>query len=1281
MSAWKIRNLVLATAALCLTACGGGGGGSNPPPSNPTYTVSVSVSGLAGSVVLQNNGGNNLTVGANGNATFTTALATGSAYAVTVLTQPSGQTCTVTSGGGTIAAANVSISINCTNNPAAGPVAAFTAPANAAAFDAVPLDASTSTGSTLTYSWDFGDGRKAGGQRVSAVFATGGTKTVSLRVTDATGASHTTSRPITVAPPPSPTSVVSVQGTIKTIADVALEGVSVTTPDGTTATSDASGKVTINVGTNVARLLKLSKSGYADQFVQIELPSVTADLESTFDAVMRTRDAALTLADATAGGSVTGRDGATVTLGPGSLVDSTGAAVSGAVQIAITPIDVTLPGGGGFPGQFEGLTATGASTPIVSYGTTEYVLTRAGQPLQLAPGRTATIELPLYADTNLGGTAVVIGDRIPLWSLDETTGLWINEGDGEVVASAASPTGLAMRATVSHFSWWNIDIGFDPFGPQPDCVPDSSAGIPENLNNFANATICNMLAEMERGGESNAKVNAAALPIPPAFARRFDVPIGGLVTTAVPANADILLTASALNATWYGSLRVRGPIGLQQRVEIPMRPVAMAGDETITLPFDDVRAINAGQVGRFTFTGTAQRWAVINVSQAPGSVLNGTLELRQGATVLATAAYSAMPGSIGVQLPATGPYTLNISNAGTQAGSVRIRVELADASGTEAIALPFDGTRQMPSAVVSRFTFNATTPRWLSVIAQRSSSALNGTVRVLYGTTVLGTSNFGGSPATMNLALPANGAYTIEVIGVDGTPGAYRLQASLLGGVQDETITLPFDATRSLPAFTTWRGNVSVATTTGLALGLSTMSGQEVALRVRNGAGNIIASITRASNFTYPGAAVELLPGDYSIEASVVNGAAAELQVVGELTRWIDVAPTIEADSNLNVRSSGLVLDRNNQLVVLMERVSIVNGMQQTTVMLLRWNGTSWTDVAPALPVIANPCVSSIPAGVVAFDADNRPWIAYVERRANGSESDTRVRRFNGTAWVSVGGDALAYADGFSRGCDVAPVLRFDGNGAAAIAYRGYDGINTFVAVARFDGTNWNGYVSPTADRFNTIGGRHDFGFDGSGQPVLVSNQSTGGVTARRLSTAATPAWEGIGSASGVLPAVPDYWWPKLLFDAGGNPIVAGYSYVETSPGIFTMGAAVSRFNGTAWQSTGPYRVSSNSYINWSYSVLSGPAITRSGGDLVFVFRNEFPTGGSVLSQRNTASGWSAIGTGFGEIPQLYAHGTEFSYGQDFVLQTVGTDVYLLTLVRPGLGGTQSRLRLMRLIP
>jgi 4-hydroxy-2-oxoheptanedioate aldolase len=71
----------------------------------PTFAVNVAVTGLTGSgLVLRNNGGNNLAVAANGSFAFSTLLASGAAYNVTVFTQPStpSQTCTVTNPTGTI---------------------------------------------------------------------------------------------------------------------------------------------------------------------------------------------------------------------------------------------------------------------------------------------------------------------------------------------------------------------------------------------------------------------------------------------------------------------------------------------------------------------------------------------------------------------------------------------------------------------------------------------------------------------------------------------------------------------------------------------------------------------------------------------------------------------------------------------------------------------------------------------------------------------------------------------------------------------------------------------------------------------------------------------------------------------------------------------------------------------------------------------------------------------------------------------------------------------------
>ena len=72
------------------------------------------MSGLSGTVVLQDNGGDNLSLSANGAFTFATPLAGGAAYSVTVKTNPAGQACTVSNGSGTVGSANVTnVAVTC----------------------------------------------------------------------------------------------------------------------------------------------------------------------------------------------------------------------------------------------------------------------------------------------------------------------------------------------------------------------------------------------------------------------------------------------------------------------------------------------------------------------------------------------------------------------------------------------------------------------------------------------------------------------------------------------------------------------------------------------------------------------------------------------------------------------------------------------------------------------------------------------------------------------------------------------------------------------------------------------------------------------------------------------------------------------------------------------------------------------------------------------------------------------------------------------------------------
>jgi len=111
--------------AVFLSACGGqGNGGSNDSSGAPTlpYLLGGTLTGLRGSsgVVLQNNGGDDLTLSANGMFVFRTTVTPNSVYSVTVKSHPSypAQNCTVTHGAGTTASADISnVRVDCSDLP------------------------------------------------------------------------------------------------------------------------------------------------------------------------------------------------------------------------------------------------------------------------------------------------------------------------------------------------------------------------------------------------------------------------------------------------------------------------------------------------------------------------------------------------------------------------------------------------------------------------------------------------------------------------------------------------------------------------------------------------------------------------------------------------------------------------------------------------------------------------------------------------------------------------------------------------------------------------------------------------------------------------------------------------------------------------------------------------------------------------------------------------------------------------------------------------------------
>jgi hypothetical protein len=94
------------------------------------FSVGVTVNGFTGgTLVLQNNGGDNLNIPGNGFFTFSNLLPQGAPYFVTVSTQPAGQTCSVSNPDGFIDDVNITnivVTCNASTQTVGGNVAGFT---------------------------------------------------------------------------------------------------------------------------------------------------------------------------------------------------------------------------------------------------------------------------------------------------------------------------------------------------------------------------------------------------------------------------------------------------------------------------------------------------------------------------------------------------------------------------------------------------------------------------------------------------------------------------------------------------------------------------------------------------------------------------------------------------------------------------------------------------------------------------------------------------------------------------------------------------------------------------------------------------------------------------------------------------------------------------------------------------------------------------------------------------------------------------------------------------
>ena len=692
-----------------------------------------------------------------------------------------------------------------TNNP---PTISLTVPSNAQVGSALVLDGSASTdpdGDALTFDWNFGDGTRGGTNKLAHIFATAGTFSVTLTVTDSRGAVSTAQRSVVVQ-------AIAASAPVNTLAIVRdtagnpLSGVAVSVVGSSaTANTGADGRASVATAVGVPVTMAFSKSGYANQAKTVSLP---ASAESGYvEVTMLAREAALTLTNASTGGALTGKDGAKVTLPANALITSNGTVVSGAVQVNVTPVDVGA-NIKAFPGKFEGVKPDGEQGIILSYGTVEYALSQNGAPLNLAPGKTAQIEIPVYTTLNRDGGEVKLGDTYPLWSLDERTGIWIQEGTGTVVASASSPSGFALRGDVAHFSWWNHDI-FDipPYKPKPLCLVDTDHdGILENLTDTGycwhygtgpdqpplNTQPISLSKEAQRALAKSSSARRL-----PAVAAYDSTPVGGGKVLAVPANLDITFISTAKNGTLRGTKVVRGASNVEENVTFVLYPVGSVGpNENITLPYDQSFVLStAGELDGFNFNLAANEQLEVRITQSQGATVTGAFTIKgPNNTVLGGGALDAAGAPVVVSATQSGQHRIELTASGGVPGGYRIQVRTLGCDSTTAVTLPLDQQFNINGNGIACFNVTLPANTALSFELPYFSSGLTGVVSVLNGSGAeFGRDDFGGAfnAGQIYLGVRQTGTYRIRVANAQPGPGNFTLRAST---VSAEALAVPGSA-------------------------------------------------------------------------------------------------------------------------------------------------------------------------------------------------------------------------------------------------------------------------------------------------------------------------------------------------------------------------------------------------------------------------------------------------------------------------------------------------------
>ena len=161
-------------------------------------------------------------------------------------------------------------------------------------------------------------------------------------------------------------------------------------------------------------------------------------------------------------------------------------------------------------GDLAAVRTDNSQVQLVSYGMSNVTLMANGRKVQPADGKPATVTFPVPEKFRNNTPA-----EIPLWSFNEQTGLWEEEG----VATYDSHENV-YRGEVTHFSWVNLDY------------PEKRATVKVNVKDQAGNVIPNQAIDVD--GQ-----------------RTYYTNVNGVAEFFVPINTDFYVTVRSRDYSYY----------------------------------------------------------------------------------------------------------------------------------------------------------------------------------------------------------------------------------------------------------------------------------------------------------------------------------------------------------------------------------------------------------------------------------------------------------------------------------------------------------------------------------------------------------------------------------------------------------------------------------------------------------------------------------------------------------------------------------------------------------